>query len=40
MQARFGPLGGVENGQPLPACVGYRINADENPFGTGASDCL
>lgn len=40
LQARFGSPGGVENGQPLPACVGYRITADENPFGTGASDCL
>jgi len=40
MQARFGSPAGVENGQQLPACVGYRITADENPFGTGASDCL
>ena len=40
MQARFGSPGGVENGQPLPPCIGYRINADENPFGTGVSDCL
>lgn len=40
IQARFGSPGGVENGQPLPACIGYRINADENPFGTGVSDCL
>ena len=28
--------GGVE----IPPCMGYRIRADENPFGTGAKERL
>ena len=38
--AKFGDRGGQEDGKTLPACMGYKIAADENPFGTGASDCL
>ena len=40
LQARFGDPGGVENGVPLPACIGYKVDASENPLGTGAVDCL
>ena len=25
---------------PIPACMGYKLVAEENPFGTGAADCL
>jgi hypothetical protein len=28
------------DGRPIPPCMGYRIGADENPFGTGAKDEL
>ena len=28
------------DGRPLPPCMGYRIGAEENPFGTGAKDEL
>jgi hypothetical protein len=28
------------DGTPIPPCMGYRIGADENPFGTGAKDEL
>ena len=27
-------------GTPIPACMGYKLSAAENPFGTGALDCL
>ncbi|HEU5004569.1 MAG TPA: peptidoglycan DD-metalloendopeptidase family protein [Candidatus Saccharimonadales bacterium] len=27
-------------GVPIPACMGYKLSAAENPFGTGAVDCL
>ncbi len=40
LQSRFGDPGGVENGVPLPACIGYKVDAGENPLGTGAIDCL
>jgi hypothetical protein len=28
------------DGTPIPPCMGYRIGADENPFGSGAKDEL
>lgn len=28
------------NGVKIPVCMGYKLAADENPFGTGAVDCL
>jgi hypothetical protein len=28
------------DGKPLPPCTGYRLGADENPFGSGAKDEL
>jgi hypothetical protein len=34
--AGFGRCGGT----PMPACMGYRIGAEENPFGTGAEERL
>lgn len=37
---KFGDAGGYENGAKLPACIGYKVTAEENPYGTGASDCL
>lgn len=37
---KFGDRGGFEGGVRLPACIGYKVSADENPFGTGAADCL
>lgn len=40
LAARFGDRGGTENGVALPACIGYKVSAAENPFGTGAVDCL
>lgn len=40
LAAKFGDRGGTENGVVLPACIGYKISAAENPFGTGAVDCL
>lgn len=40
LQAKFGDPGGVVNGARLPACVGYQVDATENPLGTGAVDCL
>jgi hypothetical protein len=24
----------------LPSCMGYKLTAEENPFGTGATDLL
>jgi hypothetical protein len=30
----------TNDGQPLPPCMGYRIRAEENPFGTRARDEL
>jgi hypothetical protein len=27
-------------GKPIPPCMGYRIRAEENPFGSGAKDQL
>jgi hypothetical protein len=40
--AQFGRDGISPNnpGTPIPACMGYKVAADENPFGTGALDCL
>lgn len=38
--AKFGDRGGRENGTTLPACMGWKLAADENPFGTGAQECL
>jgi hypothetical protein len=26
--------------EELPACMGYKLSAEENPFGTGAKDLL
>lgn len=40
LAAKFGDRGGTENGLVLPACIGYKISAAENPFGAGAADCL
>jgi len=40
MHDKFGDPGGVENGQQLPECTGYKVSASENPFATGAMDCL
>jgi hypothetical protein len=31
---------GSNDGTPIPPCMGYRIGAEENPFGTGAMDEL
>jgi hypothetical protein len=31
---------GSNDGTPIPPCMGYRIGADENTFGTGAKDEL
>ncbi len=28
------------DGKAIPACMGYRLGADENPFGSGAKDQL
>lgn len=28
------------SGTRIPACMGYKLSAEENPFGTGAVDCL
>jgi Zn-dependent protease len=28
------------DGKPIPPCMGYRISAEENPFGSGAKDEL
>jgi len=30
----------LDDGKPMPPCMGYRIGAEENPFGTGAKDTL
>jgi hypothetical protein len=27
-----------DGGTPIPPCMGYRLKAEENPFGTGAQD--
>jgi hypothetical protein len=29
-----------DEGTPIPPCMGYRLKAEENPFGTGAQDRL
>ena len=31
---------GYDGKTKIPECMGYMISADENPFGTGAVDCL
>jgi hypothetical protein len=31
---------GSNDGTPIPPCMGYRIGAEENPFGTGAKEKL
>ena len=28
------------DGTPLPACMGWQLEAEENPFGTGAKERL
>jgi hypothetical protein len=33
-------LQGGQRWQPIPPCMGYRIGAEENPFGTGAKEEL
>ncbi len=35
----WGP-GSLDGGIEMPVCMGWMIDAEENPFGTGASDCL
>jgi len=30
----------TSSGTPIPVCMGYMLSAAENPFGTGAVDCL
>jgi hypothetical protein len=30
----------INDGKPIPCCMGYRIGAKENPFGTGAKEEL
>jgi hypothetical protein len=30
----------TDSGQPIPPCMGWKLDAAENPFGTGAVDCL
>ena len=31
---------GKDDDTPIPPCIGYRIGAEENPFGTGAEERL
>jgi len=31
---------GTDNGDTIPACMGYRLSEEENPFGTGVKDKL
>lgn len=31
---------GIDGTTPMPACMGWKLAADENPFGTGAVDTL
>ena len=31
---------GRDDGTPMPPCMGYRISADENPFGSGEKERL
>lgn len=38
--AKFDRRGGSENGKVLPACIGWKVSARQNPFGTGDVDCL
>lgn len=40
LRTRFGEPGGIVDGAQLPACIGYKVDATENPLGTGAVDCL
>jgi len=40
LASKFGDRGGMQDGVPLPACIGYLTSAAENPFGTGPVDCL
>jgi hypothetical protein len=37
--AKWGGFG-KDDGTPMPPCMGYRIGAEENPFGTGAKEQL
>jgi hypothetical protein len=30
----------LNGGEPIPACLGYRLGAEENPFGTGPTERL
>jgi len=38
--AGFGLDGERGAGAPMAACMGWKLAAEENPFGTGAVDCL
>lgn len=31
---------GNDGSDPIPACMGYKLTADENPYGSGAVTCL
>jgi len=31
---------GYDDSDPIPVCMGYKLDADENPFGTGAVNLL
>lgn len=31
---------GIDGSLSIPVCTGYLLSAEQNPFGTGASDCL
>jgi hypothetical protein len=35
-----GGFKGSNDGKPIPPCMGYRVGAEENPFGSGAKDEL
>jgi len=37
---RAGGFKEFNQGGPLPACMGYKIRAEENPFGSGAKETL
>jgi hypothetical protein len=37
--AKWGEFG-KDQGTPMPPCIGYRIGAEENPFGTGPKERL
>ena len=37
--AKWGGFG-RDGETPMPPCMGYRLGAEENPFGTGAAELL